>query len=139
MKTFIISLMVLAILITGVCVYSVYLEKTMSDLQDNLDRLLDCLNEEQWDKCVDEIDRLSKKWKKNEPVLSMFNDHEDIDNINLSVSDLKESIACKDMEHTLKSLKETKILLERIRKNETLSLENILGLAPVGSSCHIML
>lgn len=139
MKTFIISLVVLAILITGVCVYSVYLDKTMSDLQENLECLLDCINKEQWDKCENEINCLSKNWEKNEPILAMFNDHEDIDNINLSVSDLKESIACKDTEHTLKSLKETKILLERIRKNETLSLENILGLAPVGLSCHIML
>lgn len=139
MKTFIASLAVLGILIAGISVYSVYLENTTDDLLSNLDKVSECSYKEQWEECRHQTDKLIEIWIKNQPVLSMFNDHEDIDEINLSISALKESVKFEDTEHTFKSLEETKILIERIRKNETLSLENILRLSPDGLSCHNML
>ena len=62
----------------------------------------------------------------------MFNDHEDVDNLKLSINELNKDVLFKDKKHILKTLTETKILLERLKKNETLTLENVLGLAPKG-------
>lgn len=139
MKTFLASMLVLVILISGVLTYSSYLIKTEKELMFNIDEISDCVNREDWI-CADEKTKvLIEKWEKHEVILAMFNDHEDLDEIRLSIGDLKESISHSDVEHTAKAITEFKILLERLRKNESLSLENILGLARYSLSYHSML
>ncbi len=139
MKTFIISLVVLVILMVGINIYSYYLESALSDIEENLNIVTDLAYVKEWDECKNEMQNLVDIWGKNEPILAMFNDHEDVDKVKLSIGELKESINHKNYEHTFKALEETKLLLDRIKKNETLTLENILGLAHFGVLCHNML
>lgn len=139
MKTFIISILVLLLLITGIFAYSAYLEKTTSKLSENLHLLAENLKKEHWENCTERINKLVKYWKTNEPILAMFNDHEDVDHIKLSISELKVYIENRNQDEALKTLEEAFIYLERIRKNENLSLENVLSLTHGSLSCHIML
>ena len=132
-------MLVLALLVTGIFVYSEYLDKATSKLSSNLSSISETLKKEQWENCAEKINALTKCWKRNEPILAMFNDHEDVDHIKLSISELKVYIEKRNQEEALKTLEETVIYLERIRKNENLSLENVLSLTPCGLSCHIML
>ena len=134
MKTFISSLIVFACIVISVIIYATYLNNVSEDLGKILDNLSQYTHDENWDKSEKEIDELLKKWSKNESVLAMFNDHEDVDNLKLSINELKKDVSFKDKKHISKTLTETKILLERLKKNETLSLENILGLAPKGKN-----
>ena len=139
MKTFLVAMLVLTILITGVLTYSSYLMKAEGELISNIDEISDCVNREDWNDADEKTKALIEKWKKHEAILAMFNDHEDLDEIRLSIGDLKESISYNDSEHTTKAITQFKILLERLRKNESLSLENILGLARYSMSYHSML
>lgn len=139
MKTFIVALLALVFLVTGIFFYASYLNSAASELERIIETVSVLAYNEQWSECKKETDKLLKKWSENEAVLAMFNDHEDVDSVKLSIGELKESVSHKSKEHTFKSLTEAKILLERLKKNETLSLENILGLAPQGLSCHNML
>ncbi len=139
MKTFIISLIVLAILMVGINIYSFYLEDTMNDIQESIDSISLLAYEKEWERCNNKVESLFGIWNKTEPVLAMFNDHEDVDNIKLSLTELKESVLHENYEHTFKAIEETKILLERLSKNENLWIENILGLAHFGIQCHNML
>ena len=132
MKTFISSLVVFACIIIGVSIYATYLNNIAEDLEKTLDNLAEYTHDENWDESNKEIDKLLKKWSKNESVLAMFNDHEDVDNLKLSINELKKDVSFKDKKHISKTLTETKILLERLKKNETLTLENVLRLAPKG-------
>lgn len=139
MKTFITSLVVLVALLIGINIYSFYLENTVKDIEDCIEEVSETALKREWEVCKEKAEKLVKVWSKNEPILAMFNDHEDVDNIKLSIGELKESVLHENYEHTFKTLAEAKILLDRIRKNETLSLENILGLAHFRVLCHIML
>lgn len=139
MKTFVISLVVLVILMIGINIYSSYLENTLNDIEESLNSVAELAYAKKWDGCKKETEKLVSIWSKNEPTLAMFNDHEDVDNVKLSIGELKESVFHENYEHTFKSLEVTKILLDRIKKNETLSLENILGLAHFRLLCHNML
>ena len=130
MKTFISSLVVFACIIIGVSIYATYLNNVAEELEKSLEILSKSAHDEDWVKCKKEIDDLSGKWSKNEAILAMFNDHEDVDNLKLSINELKKDVSFKDKKHIFKTLTETKILLERLKKNETLTLENVLGLAP---------
>lgn len=139
MKTFITSLVVLAVLLIGINIYSFYLEDTVKNIEECIKDVSETAYKKEWEPCKEKIEELVEVWSKKEPILAMFNDHEDVDNIKMSIGELKESVLHKNYEHTFKSLENVKIMLERIRKNETLTLENILGLAHFGVLCHNML
>ena len=139
MKTFLASMAVLLILMVAIGLYSKYLDDSMDDIEKCLKDISYNVNEYNWSECQKKMYLLSDIWKKNEPILAMFNDHEDVDNIKLAIGELNENIFQESYEHTSKSLTETKILLERIRKNETLSLENILKVSHYKVSSHNML
>lgn len=139
MKTFIASLIVLLLLLIGINVYTRYLETTINDITEQVKSVSEAAYKKDWEDCKGKVKKLVNIWSKKEPVLAMFNDHEDVDNIKLSISKLKESILHENYEETFKCLGETVILLDRIKKNSTLTLENILSLAQFGTLCHIML
>lgn len=139
MRTFIASLVVLTMLMVSIGVYSKYLDRTMNNIEKCMGDVSDCVYKQKWSEGKSEIQRLSDIWKENEPILAMFNDHEDVDKIKLAIGELKENVLQEDYEHTIKSLKETAILLERIKKNETLSLENILKVSHFNANSHIVL
>lgn len=139
MKTFIISMVVLAILLTGISIYSYYLKGAVNDIYESIAQVSELTYNKDWENCKKSTEKLVNIFDKNEAILAMFNDHEDIDNLKLSIAELKESVLHENYEHTFKSLEETKILIERIEKNENLTLENILGLAHIGTHCHNML
>lgn len=130
MKTFISSLVVFVCIVIGVIIYATYLNSIAEDLDKMLDNLSRYTHEENWEMSEIETEKIFKKWSRNEAILAMFNDHEDVDNLKLSINELKKDVSFKDKKHISKTLTETKILLERLKKNETLTLENVLGLAP---------
>jgi len=138
-KTFITALLVLAVLVIGVGTYSVYLKNTTLELSEALEGILDSLEIEDWKECEEKNRALLEKWQKSEATLAMFTDHEDIDKVKLSFGDLNESILEKDKTQALISLSQARILLERLKKNESISLENILKFSPVSSYWHSML
>ena len=139
MRTFIIALLVLAILIMGVFVYSGYIKKIEKELINIIENISVLIESDEWGKSEHTFKELLKKWDKNEKILAMFNDHGDLDEIRLAIGDLKESVSHADSEHALKAIEDIKVLLERLAKNESLRLENILGLAHSRLFCHIML
>ncbi len=126
MKTFIISMVVLFMTIAGILFYSFYLYGTVSEFEAKIEKISENAYNTDWNRCKKEIDILLSDWEKDEAILSMFNDHEDVDKLELAIRDLKESVSFKNREHTFKSISQIKALLERLRKNETLTLENIL-------------
>lgn len=138
MKTFIIALLVLGVMMSGIVAYSLY----MKDFEDSLIKMTDNLskkiNEDDWDNSYKEYKKLSQIWEENKKVLAMFNDHGDLDEIELEIVDLNESIVDKDKQHSLKAVNNIKVLLKRLAKNESFSIENILKLSHNVIFCHIM-
>ena len=126
MKTFIIALLVLVVLITGILTYCSYLRRIEDDLMVTIENISLEIHKNDWKKTKQNYELLYKKWNSSEKILAMFNDHGELDEIKLVIGDLKESISCENFEHALKSITEIEILLERLRKNESLTLENIL-------------
>ena len=129
MKTFIASLIVLSLLLIGINIYTYYLESTINEISEQVKIVSEAAYKKDWEYCKENVKKLVNIWSKKEPVLAMFNDQEDVYNIKLSISKLKESILHENYEETFKCLGETIILLDRIKKNSTFTLENILSLA----------
>lgn len=138
MKTFIVALLVLAILLTGIFIYSWYIEKIDHNLTKIISDLEEHISNENWDMSEEELKKLIYTWENNEKILAMFNDHEDLDKIRLAISQLSESIHHEEDEHSQIAIEEIKVLLERLVKNESFDLENILNLSQSERLCHIM-
>ena len=138
MKTFIVALLVLAILLTGIFIYSGYIEKIDHNLTKTINNIEEYVSDENWNMSEKELKKLIDAWKKDEKVLAMFNDHEDLDKIKLAIAELTECIHFKDDEHSQKAIEDFKVLLERLVKNESFDLENILKLSQSERLCHIM-
>ena len=124
MKTFIVALVVLATLITGISFYSSYLNNTTNQIEKDLDNLIKIAKEEKWDECSEAVTNLINKWDKHESILAMFNDHEDVDGVKLALGELKESVRYNDSEHTLKAITEAKTLIERLQKKRNSYFRN---------------
>ncbi len=139
MKTFIIALLVLVILISGMFLYSGYTKRVEQDFTKMIDEISDLVNKSQWEYAKEKINDLKDLWEKSEKKLAIFNDHGDLDEIRLVIGDLGESISFTDAEHSKKAIESIRVLFERLIKNESLSLENILELSHTCSFCHIML
>lgn len=139
MRTFIIALLVLAILIGGIFLYSGYIKRTEKDFIEIIDEISELVEKDEWENSLQKFNELLHEWNNNENLLAMFNDHGDLDEIRLAIGDLGESISHEDEEHTQKAVEDIKVLIKRIAKNESFLLENILGLAHSRLSCHIML
>ncbi len=139
MKTFTVALTALIIMIVLLSGYSIYIKKVEKEFIKTVDEISELVKKEDWDKVSKDFKKLVGEWDKKEALLSMLNDHEDLDEINLSINDLDKSISHKNKEHALKSLGEIKIKIQRLAENESFNLENILGLAHNRLSCHIML
>lgn len=138
MKTFIVALLVLAILLTGIFIYSGYIEKIDHNLTKIINNIQEYVSKENWNMSEKELKKLIDTWKKDEKILAMFNDHEDLDKIRLAIGELSESVHHKDDEHSQKAIEDFKVLLERLVKNESFDLENILKLSQSERLCHIM-
>ena len=138
MKTFIVALLVLGIMISGIVGYSIYMKNFEEKLLNNIDEISVKLIEEDWENSYIEYEKMYHFWNKNEKILAMFNDHGDLDDIKLEIVDLNESIVHKDKEHSQKAVDNIKVLLKRLIKNESLSIENILKMSHIYTFCHIM-
>ena len=139
MKTFVTSMIVLLVLLVGIGIYSIYIDGVMQKIEKCVENISESAYKKEWSICKERIKELLEVWRKNEPVLAMFNDHEDVDNIEIAIGKLKENVLHENYENTFHALTETKILLERIKKNETFTLENVLKATHFGVVGHNML
>ena len=138
MKTFIVALLVLSILLSGIFVYSGYIKNVDTSLTKIINDIEKAVSEEKWEISEKKLIDLSRSWNNYEKTLAMFNDHEDLDKIKLAIGELSECIHYNEDEHAQKAIEDIKILLERLVKNESFDLENILNSSQLDVICHIM-
>jgi len=127
------------ILISGIYIYSGYIKNIEQEFAKIIDEISDSIIKNHWDEANKKNEKLNALWDKCEKKLAMFNDHGDLDEIELEIADLNKSIFYTDAEHAQKAVEKITILFKRLVKNESFSLENILKSAHDRLSCHIML
>ncbi len=139
MRTFLIAIGVLIIFSIVMVSYSVYLIGLEEEFLDLAEKISVKASESNWDDSKKITKEMTDKWNANKGILSVFNDHEDLDRVELALGDLQDNISYKNEEYTQKAISDIKILLKRLKNNESLSIENILGLSHFVLSCHNML
>ncbi len=126
MKSFITSLVIAAILITGGIIYTKQLSKKSDNLLQIIDDIEICINNDDFKTAAEHIEKLSNEISDFEPFFLATGDHAEIDNIEINLSELKSLTEGELKSQALGKVYVIKFLFEHLPQNTFLSFENIL-------------
>lgn len=105
---------------------SYYFNKSSKSMDIELARLDSEVRTNKWIPASQVLEIMENKWKGMKSTWELLIDHQEIDNIDLSVSKMKEYVKGKDRVNALAEISSLKLLFEHIPKKDSLSLTNIL-------------
>ena len=126
MKSFITSLVIAAILITGGIIYTTQLSKKSNNLMQIIDDIEICINNDDFKTAAEHIEKLSNEISDFEPFFLATGDHAETDNIEINLSELKSLTEGELKSQALAKVYVIKFLFKHLPQNTFLSFENIL-------------
>ena len=126
MKVIIMITVILVIIFAGSAMASSYLNDTSSSFGQELNILEHNIRDGKWYDAQAQITSLEDKWKGIKDGWAMLLDHQEIDNIELTLSRLKEYVKNSNTSDSLAEVSALKMLFEHIPEKEAVSLKNIL-------------
>lgn len=126
MKALLISILGMAIIISGWCIFVQYSDESIHKLMNSIeDEILINVRAEDWDKAADQFDRLSKRWHEQKKVYSFFFNATDINNTDYSIARAKHYIYGQNVSLASGELDCIKEQLGFMHSNELITLDNI--------------
>ena len=122
MKSFIASLVTLAVLCGAVCANCIYVENRLSELIEICDSLPDSVQ----DTSKAAVTKLCEKWESCRRYISFTVDHREVDAVDDAVSLLSVCVKTESSEQYAAALDQLSGLLNRLAESEALSLDGIL-------------
>lgn len=119
------ALVFIAILGFGTFTYY-YVGSTSAVLLDKASTLGESVEAEDWHKARDNFKNLSSSWGRTSTQWTILLDHQELDNINITLSRIKEFINTRDKSGSMSEIAELKLLLKHVPEKEAVSLKNIL-------------
>lgn len=125
MKSFYISVAIILSLLIGWVYISNHLNESVEDINKDLITLENSVYNDNWD----EADRISKvidlKWKESSKLLMLVIDHNEMEQVNFSLSQVKAYLSIKDKALLTGEIGSLKYLINHVKEKESLSLDNI--------------
>lgn len=126
MKTFFLSLVIAAILVGGGLMFNVEIDNTASSLKLECEKISECIASGDNEGAKENVDKIFEYMNDKKMVLASIINHENIDEIELCISELSGYID-KGMEHeAYVRCKKLEHLLEHLPVNYKVNLQNIL-------------
>jgi len=125
-KPVVIIVIVLILVFVSGYLMSYYFNKSSKSMDIELARLDSEVRTNKWIPASQVLEIMENKWKGMKSTWELLIDHQEIDNIDLSVSKMKEYVKGKDRVNALAEISSLKLLFEHIPKKDSLSLTNIL-------------
>ncbi len=126
MKTFITAIIVTLILLSGIFGYIVYLNSAADAFLSLTNDVAEHAEQKEWEACQKKTEQLEKIWKEKKDILCAFTDHGDLDKMEQTIYEMKESVRYRDEEETVRYAAVLISIIERLRDNESITWENIL-------------
>lgn len=102
------------------------LQTSTQDLAQHIDELMIDIQNENWEQAAKRADIIEKSWDKAARWWPVILDHQEIDNIDFSLSKTKGYIFSQDASLSCGQLSELKLMFKHISEKEALTLQNIL-------------
>lgn len=120
----------LVILIALVLLSGFYTHKLLRDDSDRLvksiDEIIESSGSGDWERSSETIRRMSSDWGKMKGIWSSLIDHQEIDNIDITLSRLQMLIEIKDTSALMPEAAALRKIISHIPEKEKLTLDNLL-------------
>ena len=125
-KSFIVAMVIFAVLTAGGMVFDRCLNETSSQLLEDCERINRDIEGNDFEGAYDKTERLAEYIDGKKPLLSSILDHSSIDEIEQEISELSGYTEKRDGINSTVSVKKLKHSLEHLPENYALKLQNIL-------------
>lgn len=125
MRSILLSILFLAVIITGSLSTLYYLDNQSEELLHKLDILEAQIEAAKWDEANTSTKEFKENWVKVDRTWSMLIDHYEIDYINMDLGELEAYVKNKDKANAMAKVKSLQLLVEHIPDKERPSLKNI--------------
>lgn len=125
MRIFIVSLVLLALVVTGLCLYTHFLYRESEAMLSSIDALSHAAESEDWEKTAAAMEETDKLIEEKTPRLALFTDHSILDEIMTTTSSAKGYAKCREAPELMAEIETLRALIAHIPKREKLSLYNI--------------
>lgn len=126
MKILITTLALFAVLIGFGTFAYYYIDHTANELVSKASLVEQQGNKENWPHAEKAFSSLDSAWIKASTKWTVLVDHQELDNINISLAKIREYIKAKDIPGFKSEVAELKLLLKHIPEKEALNLKNVL-------------
>jgi squalene cyclase len=121
------GLILLTIIIIGFSLYTQsYLNQTSVELEKHINTIESGIKAGDWNTVFKNLDETDARWKHSKKGWATLIDHQEIDNIDETLSRMQEFIKTKDVPSALAEASALKLYLRHIPDKESLNIENIL-------------
>lgn len=126
MRSFIISMVIAAVMATACIIYTPHLDKVSKSLIGEGEAASEYLMAEEFEKASEHIAVIDDYVTKHRASLAASLDHGELEKIESALAELKSYAALGEKEHALAKASALKLHLEHLPQNYKLKLENIL-------------
>lgn len=125
MKTFSYTIIAFIVFLGLVWWNTSYLTKSSKQLSNGAENIWKIVSDEKWDEADIEILQVRRMWGQHKKTWLLLLDHDDIDNIDITLYRLDEMIKNRQKEEALSDIAELRFYVQDIADKEALSLVNI--------------
>lgn len=123
----VLSLLIILVSIVGMGFWTNHsLQSTTDQLTEEINLLVSAIEHEGWDTALQRTTSIEKNWAESARWWPVFLDHEEMDNIEFSLSKVKAYVSSHNRALALGQLEELKLMLRHIPEKEGLNIKNIL-------------
>jgi len=125
MKSFIMALIIAAVIIMGGIYCTSRVDNLMEELTKKSDSITENINNDGYDKASNTLFQIEERLETDAVILASYLDHNEIDKIEIAISQLEVYLERKEKTSALASLNTLKKHFLRIPKDYKIKLENI--------------
>lgn len=126
MKTFVISLVILALILGGGAFYTISLDRICDEIAGHTDAIGAALAKGDLEGAREQTRQLERVWGEKKGVLTALVDHSYLSAIDVSVAELTENMNYEELSQASEKNAKIKTQVKDIAQNEHLHFENIL-------------
>lgn len=126
MKSVVVSAVIAAVVVVGSLCYSHNLEKVSGELSDINENIRQLLREEDYVNASSQVERMKSYLDQKRPVLAAIGNHEELDTIEMNLSELMEYSVGENKTDALSICRVLGFMFEHLPENYKLKWENIL-------------
>lgn len=125
MKSIWVCLILAAIIVVLIVVPHIFIKNTTYEMSDILKQADDAIKQEDWETAAEKCHSISESWDKYTPLYEMIVEHQEVDEIIMSIRQLELFAREEEKPEARALIAELNFLINHLRENDNLSVENI--------------